>query len=81
MGEAWNMALVNGIEPAWSEEDGQYYAEYIKDGITYKIWLEDQRSMELKLQAAKDNGLAGISFWKLGLEDAGMWDTVLKYMN
>ena len=81
MGEAWNMALVNGIEPAWSEEDGQYYAEYIKDGITYKIWLEDQRSMELKLQAAKDNGLAGMSFWKLGLEDAGMWDTVLKYMN
>ena len=81
MEEAWNMASVNGVDPVWSEEDGQYYAEYIKDGVTYKIWLEDERSMELRLQAAKENGLAGMSFWKLGLEKSSMWDTILKYMN
>ena len=81
MEEAWNMASVNGVNPAWSEEDGQYYAEYIKDGVTYKIWLEDERSMELRLQAAKENQLAGMSFWKLGLEKSSMWDTILKYMN
>ncbi len=81
MKEAWNMASVNGIEPVWSKEDGQYYAEYEKDGVTYKIWLEDKQSMELKLGAAKDSGLAGMSFWKLGLEDSSLWDTIIKYMN
>lgn len=81
MEEAWNMASVNGVDPVWSEADGQYYAEYVKDGVTYKIWLEDERSMELRLQAAKDHQLAGMSFWKLGLEKSSMWDTILKYMN
>ena len=81
MEEAWNMASVNGVDPVWSEADGQYYAEYVKDGVTYKIWLEDERSMELRLQAAKAQQLAGMSFWKLGLEKSSMWDTILKYMN
>ncbi len=81
MEESWNMVNVNGIEPTWSEADGQYYAEYVNDGKTYKIWLEDAKSMELKLEAAAKENLAGMSFWKLGLEDARIWDTILKYMN
>ncbi len=81
MEEAWNMVSVNGIEPTWSKEDGQYYAEYVNEGITYKIWLEDITSIELKLQAAMEKDLAGVSFWKLGFEDESLWDMVLKYMN
>lgn len=81
MEEAWNMVSANGVEAVWSEEDGQYYAEYVNDGVTYKVWLEDVRSMELRLQAAKAGNLAGMSFWKLGLEDSSIWDTILKYTN
>lgn len=81
MEEAWSMVSANGVEPTWSEEDGQYFAQYINDGITYKIWLEDDESMELRLKEAKKQKLAGMSFWKLGLEDQSLWDTVLKYMN
>lgn len=81
MQEAWNMVSANGVEPTWSDEDGQYYAEYVNDGVTYKIWLEDTRSLELKLQAATDNGLAGVAFWKLGFDDASLWDTAIKYLN
>ena len=81
MQEAWNMVSANGVEPTWSDEDGQYYAEYVNDGVTYKIWLEDTKSLELKLQAATDNGLAGVAFWKLGFDDASLWDTAIKYLN
>lgn len=81
MQEAWRMATVNGVQPVWSEEDGQYFAEYVNEGITYQIWLEDTESMALKLQAMQDNNLAGVSFWKLGFEDSSFWDTVIKYMN
>ena len=26
-------------------------------------------------------GLAGSSFWKLGMEDSSIWDTIIKYIN
>ena len=81
MEEAWNMVSVNGVEAVWSEEDGQYYAEYANDGKTYKIWLEDVKSMELRLAESSENDLAGMAFWKLGLEQENIWDTIIKYMN
>lgn len=81
MEEAWNMVSVNGAEAVWSEEDGQYYAEYVNEGLTYKIWLEEKESMELRLKAAKKKKLAGMSFWKLGLEEKSLWDTIIKYIN
>lgn len=81
MKESWNMVSENEAKAVWSEEDGQYYAEYVKEGNTYKVWLEDAESMELRLSAAKENGLAGMSFWKLGLEDTEIWDTIITYMD
>lgn len=81
MEESWNMVSENGAEASWSEEDGQYYAEYVNGGETYKVWLEDAESMELRLKAASESKLAGMAFWKLGLEQSRIWDTILKYMN
>lgn len=78
--DAENMLEVNGAKPEWSDEYGQYYAEYVNDGSTYKVWLETAESLELKLQVMSDNGLAGASFWKLGLEKSNVWDTIVKYM-
>lgn len=81
MNEAENRVSVNGAEKIWSEADGQYYAEYQNGGNTYKIWLEDENSMELRLQLMKDKSLAGASFWKLGLEKSSIWDIIIKYIN
>lgn len=80
MQEAWNQANVNGVDPVWMEEYGQYYAEYENSGITYKIWLEDATSIELKLQEMQASQLAGAAFWKLGFEDSSLWETIIKYM-
>ena len=81
MEEAENRAAVNGVTPVWSEEDGQNYVEYENGGNTYKIWMEDEDSMELRLQLMKEKNLAGASFWKLGLEKSSIWDLIIKYMN
>ena len=72
---------LNGATPTWSEEDGQNYAEYVNDGVTYKVWIEDAASLEKKLEVMKSNKLAGISFWKLGFETDSIWDTIIKYTN
>lgn len=81
MSEAENRVSVNGAEKRWSEEDGQYYAEYENGGNTYKIWMEDEASMELRLQLLKGESLAGGAFWKLGLEKSAIWDLIIKYIN
>lgn len=81
MGEAENRVAINGAQKVWSEEDGQYYAEYENEGNTYKIWMEDEASLELRLKLLKENSLAGGAFWKLGLEKDSIWDMVIKYIN
>lgn len=81
MREAENRISINEAEKVWSEADGQYYAEYVNGGNTYKIWLEDEKSMELRLQLMKEKKVAGAAFWKLGLEKSSIWDVIIKYIN
>ena len=81
MNEAENRVTTNGAEKIWSDVDGQYYAEYVNNGNTYKIWMEDEASLELRLQLLREKELAGAAFWKLGLERSSVWDTVIKYIN
>ncbi len=70
-----------GLTPEWSEESGQNYVEYVENDVTYKMWVEDENSIEEKLKVMKENELAGVSAWKLGLEKSSIWDTILKYVN
>ena len=63
------------------EATGQNYAEWNADGATYKIWLEDEVSLEAKLKLLKEYDLAGNAVWRLGYEKSGTWDLILKYVN
>jgi len=81
MGEQKNLANVNGITPIWSDEIAQHYVEYKNGGAIYQIWMEDAASIEAKLRVMDSFGLAGGSFWKLGLEQSSVWDTIIKYIN
>ena len=71
----------NVEEPVWLEDCGQYYGEINKDGVIYKMWLEDTTSLEKRLQMLKSYNLAGAAFWKSGLEAAEAWDVIIKYIN
>lgn len=72
---------VNGAEKTWLDDMGQYYTEYVNSGITYKIWFEDVKSIEEKLKVMDTHEFAGASFWKLGLEDPAVWNTIIKYIH
>ena len=80
MSEAESRVAANGATLNWLDDCGQYYAEYEHNGNTYKIWLEDQNSIEKKLEVMTTNNLAGAAFWKLGYEKNSVWDTIMKYM-
>lgn len=81
MGTGLNYLSVQAIEPEWNEETGQYYGEYEQDGAKYRIWLEEDRSIELKLKTIFEKNIAGISGWKLGLEKESIWNVIVKYTN
>ena len=70
-----------GAEAKWDSKTGQNYAQWEKDDATYKIWLEDEKSIEEKLKVMKANKLAGTAVWKLGFESQGLWELILKYVN
>ncbi len=76
-----NRYTENGAQAIWSKEDGQYVSEYQNGDKTYKIWIENEISLEEKLKVMKKYGLAGAAYWKLGLERPTAWDTIVKYVN
>lgn len=80
MGTAKKYLSSNGATPVWLEECGQYYGEYIKEGITYRIWLEEKESLQLKLNVMQEYDLGGVACWKLGLEEKEVWSVIEEYL-
>ncbi len=67
----------NSVKLIWDEELGQYRGHVTgKDGAERYIWMENARSLELKVDALKEYGTAGIACWKLGQETADVWDLI-----
>lgn len=81
MGEQKRLANANGVEPVWLEDYGLHYVEYKNGGSIYQFWMEDVTSIEQKLKVMDKHQLAGAAFWKLGLEQSAVWDTIIKYIN
>lgn len=76
MSDAKNAAESLGMKLAWSESSGQNYGKIQKNGSTYQIWLEDDRSIKAKMQVIRKADIAGVAEWKLGQEDSGVWSVI-----
>ncbi|MBP3708175.1 MAG: hypothetical protein J6J36_06165 [Clostridia bacterium] len=63
----------------WLKDSKQNYIEYVSnDGYTYKMWVEDVKSITEKLNLINEYNLAGAGFWQNGNEDKEIWDVVTK---
>lgn len=76
MEKANNFISRNDIETVWNEETAQNYGQLDLENITYKIWLEDYKSLSFKLNLIKKADLAGMAAWKKNLETDDIWDLV-----
>lgn len=70
-----------GGEKIWQEDIGQYYGAYENGNAFVRIWLEEERSMETRLNAMDEAGLAGVACWQLGFEKPEIWDVIQAYLN
>ena len=76
MSAAANWVKENNIELTWDDEVGQYTGQTTIGSARKYIWLEDERSMKLKMDAIKEEDLAGVAVWKLGLEPKEIWNVI-----
>lgn len=74
MADAVSAVRNAGATATWDETTAQNYAEWTKDGATYKVWLEDSQSLSAKLQVMANNNLAGVAAWQLGYADSSVWE-------
>lgn len=71
----------HNMELRWDEETCQNYGEVQEGGTFYQVWLEDEHSIEAKLNIMQKYNIAGAASWKLGFEKASIWDVIEKYLN
>lgn len=60
----------------WQETLGQFYGELQTEEGFKQIWMEEERSLGLKMELIEQYDLAGVGCWKLGFEPASIWDIV-----
>jgi spore germination protein YaaH len=81
MENAEQLIAENKAVRTWDAVSGQYFATYNKDGVTYKIWLENENSIKLRVELANKYNLAGVASWKLGLEKPSIWSVIASALN
>ena len=60
----------------WDDEVKQYYVEYTQNGITYKMWIEDEESIKAKFDLMEKYNLAGAAYWQKDFESDSIWEVV-----
>ena len=67
----------NDVELSWQEDLGQYYGEHKESKTaTEYLWMEEEKSLGLKMDLIRKYDLAGTAGWKLGLESPEIWDVI-----
>lgn len=66
----------NDVKLYWQEELGQYYGELEEEDGLKLIWVEDETSLDLKMDVIRKADLAGVACWKLGFEPETIWDVI-----
>ena len=60
----------------WDDSVKQNIAEYEKNGNSYKIWMEDAKSLKYKLDLINKYKLAGGAFWRKDQETSDVWEVI-----
>ena len=63
--EAVQIASENGVSIEFDDLAQSPHFNYTRDGIVHEVWFEDVRSIEAKLNLAREYELLGVGYWNL----------------
>ncbi|MDE6204055.1 MAG: SH3 domain-containing protein [Lachnospiraceae bacterium] len=81
MDAAQQWVNAHNVAVEWNEETCQNYGEYTDGASLYQVWLEDEKSIEVKLNIMEKYGIGGVAGWRLGFERPSVWDVIEVYLN
>ena len=68
--------IPEGAERTWDDDLKQYYVEFVEDGVTNRIWVEDEESIKAKLSLISEFNLAGAAYWAKDREPESIWPII-----
>lgn len=80
MDMAQEYVAAHQIETIWDEETCQNYGEYMNGEVLCQVWIEDAKSIEVKLNVMQNYGIGGVACWRLGFEKPEVWDVIAAYL-
>lgn len=60
----------------WSDEDGQYIIKYTSKNNEIIIYVENEDSLEKKVELVNKYDLAGVASWRRGQETSSSWKVI-----
>jgi spore germination protein YaaH len=73
-----NLIKDKKLTPTFDIASGQNYVEYTEGNKKMKIWIEDARSMQSRIELAKKLDLAGVASWSRSFETPDIWAVIQK---
>ncbi|RFU65819.1 glycosyl hydrolase family 18 protein [Peribacillus glennii] len=73
MAEAEQIISSKGLVKVWDKKTKQNYVEYTANGEKHQIWVEDKKSIELRMDIVRENHLGGAAAWYIGSETPDIW--------
>lgn len=65
-----------GINAERDPETGLRYVQRTEGDITYRLWLEDEESMTMRMNLMEKYGLAGVAAWRRGFERPSIYKVI-----
>lgn len=76
MQAAFDRVKTYGGSTYYNSSDCQTVATYTMNGSVHKVWIEDAKSMEWRMDFINQYDLAGSGAWQLYLETPDIWDVI-----
>ena len=76
-----NEIITSSDSKVWDDDKKQYVVEYVRGGIKYKVWLEDEKSIQAKLDLVEEYNLGGAAYWRKDGEPNSIWNMISEKLN
>jgi spore germination protein len=68
-----SLAAQFGVTPNWDGNSASSWFQYQSKGTPHTVWFENAASVKAKLDLSHTYGVGGVTLWRLGGEDPGVW--------
>lgn len=76
--QTMDRAKKHGVQILFDEENKVPHYAYTANGVRHESYLENSKSLQPKMEYAKEHKLHGVAIWRLGMEDPDIWGSLIK---